>query len=342
MKGFTSFLSGVTSNVQQKLGGHSQASSAAAAHKIVDKDFDKEKENLKTFMSEGNDLIKSLKAQARTIRTVLVDPLKDIDAGLLSIYGEDHRAYLSFQKVYVNIQSANFVFGQELETAIGKMVDYLNAASDLKKMVAQRDAKVAEVDRACVQVFQLQGGRDVSKAQAAMNKYKSLKEEYEKLNAEVLFQIRTFIHQRPEKFDTFFKEAMVACDKFYETGATLFASIESVDAGAGGAAAAKPLPTPPSQSSKEQPPLPPKPTVDLLSADQSSNGPISEAAIEPAKAAPAEPEPSTAKSRVEKFGVRMLPVAPSRPSESEKPEKPAASDSAPPPIPPKPQAPDAI
>ena len=90
MKGFTSFFSGVTSNVQQKLGGHSQASSAAAAHKIVDKEFDKEKENLKSFVSEAQDVVKALQTQNRAIKTWLVDPMKDLDAGLCKFYGESH------------------------------------------------------------------------------------------------------------------------------------------------------------------------------------------------------------------------------------------------------------
>jgi len=353
-------MKGLLSSVQQKLGGHSQASNAAAAHKIVDKDFDKEKENLRTLIGEGQDIIKALKTQNRNIRSWLVDPLKDIDAGLMSIYGEDHRAYLAFQKVYVNIQSANIVFEQEQTDAIAKMNEYLNAASELKKSVAQRDAKVNEVDRACVQVFQLQGGRDVSKAQTAMTRYKNLKDEYEKLNAEVLFQLRSFMHQRQERFDAHFKEAMTSWNRFFETGATLFASLDSPD-GANAhpplptppahsaqpplpAPPAQPLPTPPAQSS--QPPLPPKPTVDLLSGDVSSDAPIAEPAVEPTPA-PAEPAPSTAKSRVEKFGVRMLPVAPNRsgesqPAASEPAADPAPSTDAPPPIPPKPKSPDAI
>ena len=79
------------------------------------------------------------------------------------------------------------------------------------------DAKVAEVDRACAQVFQLQGGRDASKAQTAMTRYRSLKDEYEKVNAETMYQIRTFLHQRPERFDVHVKAAMQAWDNFLQT-----------------------------------------------------------------------------------------------------------------------------
>jgi len=330
-------MKGFLSNVQQKLGAHSQASNAAAAHKIVDKDFDKEKENLKTLISEGQDIVKSLKAQTRTIRSWLMDPLKDIDAGLLNIYGEDHRSYLAFQKVYINMQSANLVFGEEQEAAITKMNDYLNAAADLKKAVAQRDAKVAEVDRACVQVFQLQGGRDVNKAQSAMSRYKTLKDEYEKMNADVLFQMRSFMHQRQERFDAHFKEAITSWYKFFETGATLFASIDTLDVSGG-----HPLPTPPAHGAL--PPLPAKPTTDLLSTDDAaSKAPATEPApAEEAAATPAAPEPSTAKSRVEKFGVRMLPVVPVResPAASEE-QQPSSQGDAPPPIPPKPKTPEA-
>jgi len=344
MKGIQSFLSGV----QGKLGGHSQASSAAAAHKIVDKDFDKEKENLKTFMNEAQDVIKSLKAQSQTIRSWFITPLNDIDSGLRAIYGESHGMYLAFQKTLVNIQSASLVFDQEQDAALGKMNECIGAANELKKAVAQRDAKVNEVDRACVQVFQLQGGRDVSKAQAAMTKYKSLKEEYEKMNADVLFQIRTFLHQRPERFDVHFKDAMISWDKFFETAAGLFSSLEGTVSG-----------TVPTHPPNPLPPLPPKPTVDLLSGDDAAAPAGQTAPLQPTTepaAAPA-PEPSTAKSRVEKFGVRMLPVMPTKKDEAAAPAEPAAAAAAaaaaettpaspaktdaPPPLPPKPAAPEA-
>ena len=355
MKGFTSFFSGVTSNVQQKLGGHSQASSAAAAHKIVDKEFDKEKENLKSFVGEAHDVVKALQTQNRAIKTWLVDPMKDLDAGLCQFYGESHSVYLAFQKVCVNMQSCSLVFAEEQDAALAHMNECLDAAAKLKKAVADRDAKVAEVDRACVQVFQLQGGRDVSKAQTAMTRYKTLKAEYDKQNADTLYQIRAFLHQRPERFDAHFKAAMVSWDKFFEAGAALFASLESLGVAAAAADGVRlpALPVPAPSASGAAPPLPPKPAagspVDLLSSDAPT------AASEPASAPAPAPEPTTAKSRVEKFGVRMLPVVPgARAAPSPDPAEPAAAApassasspdkaaNAPPPLPPKPSAPDAI
>ena len=346
MKGFTSFFSGVTSNVQQKLGGHSQASSAAAAHKIVDKEFDKEKENLKSFVSEAQDVVKALQTQNRAIKTWLVDPMKDLDAGLCKFYGESHSVYLAFQKVCVNIQSCSLVFSEEQDAALAHMNECLDAAAKLKKAVADRDAKVAEVDRACVQVFQLQGGRDVSKAQTAMTRYKTLKAEYDKQNADTLYQIRTFLHQRPERFDAHFKAAMVSWDKFFESGAALFASLEAL--GVDASAADLRLPVLPgaapasAAAGSAPPPLPPKPaagSVDLLSADDPL-GATPAASASAAAAAPPSPEPTTAKSRVEKFGVRMLPVVPG--ARAAPSPDPAESAAAPPPLPPKPAAPDAI
>ena len=345
MKGFTSFFSGVTSNVQQKLGGHSQASSAAAAHKIVDKEFDKEKENLKSFVSEAQDVVKALQTQNRAIKTWLVDPMKDLDAGLCKFYGESHSVYLAFQKVCVNMQSCSLVFSEEQDAALAHMNECLDAAAKLKKAVADRDAKVAEVDRACVQVFQLQGGRDVSKAQTAMTRYKTLKAEYDKQNADTLYQIRTFLHQRPERFDAHFKAAMVSWDKFFESGAALFASLEAL--GVDASAADLRLPVLPgaapasAAAGSAPPPLPPKPaagSVDLLSADDPLGA--TPAASASAAAAPPSPEPTTAKSRVEKFGVRMLPVVPG--ARAAPSPDPAESAAAPPPLPPKPAAPDAI
>lgn len=348
MKGFTSFFSGVTSNVQQKLGGHSQASSAAAAHKIVDKEFDKEKENLKSFVSEAQDVVKALQTQNRAIRTWLVEPMKDLDAGLCKFYGESHSVYLAFQKVCVNMQSCSLVFGEEQDAALAHMNECLDAAAKLKKAVADRDAKVAEVDRACVQVFQLQGGRDVSKAQTAMTRYKTLKAEYDKQNADTLYQIRAFLHQRPERFDAHFKAAMVSWDKFFESGAALFASLEALGVDATAADLRLPaLPGASSAAGSAPPPLPPKPaagSVDLLSADDPA--PAAAPAPAPAAAAaaaPPSPEPTTAKSRVEKFGVRMLPVVPgARAAASPSPDASEPSAGAPPPLPPKPAAPDAI
>ena len=165
------------------------------------------------------------------------------------------------------------------------------------------------------------------------------------MNADVLFQMRSFMHQRPERFDVHFKEAMTSWYKFFETGATLFASIDSLDVSGG-----HPLPTPPAQAHGALPPLPAKPTTDLLSTDDAtSKAPAAEPApaVEAAAPAPApaEPEPSTPMSRVEKFGVRMLPIIPVRPAESQPAAAPEADSTssggdAPPPLPPKPKTPE--
>ena len=318
MKSITSFFTGARS--------HSQASSAASAHKTVDKEFDREKERLKAFIGEAQELLKALKAQEHTVKAVLVGSLADMDAGMKALYGESNSAYLAFQKLYVNVQSASFVLEDEQKKAVDRMNECLAAANGLKKAVAERDAKVAEVDRACAQVFQLQGGRDASKAQTAMARYRTLKDEYEKVNADTMYQIRTFLHQRPERFDVHVKAAMQAWDNFLQTGASLFASVEST----GGAA----------MPSVQQPP------ADAAAAGKTDFLTESTANEQQQTAAAAAPEPSTAKSRAEKFGVRMLPIAPTSPTSpttaaitttAEEPaQQKAGGNDTPPPRPPKP------
>jgi len=306
--------------LKENISAHTgQSSAAKSAAKTVDREFEHERALYKSFLSEGKELLRNLSAQTTALKTWVLAPIKEIDAGLLSVYGEAHPTYLSFQKASVTLDSAVILFDDVQAAETSAMRAFLADAEAASHAVADRDAKLAEMDKACATVFTLQGGRDAAKAQAAMGRYKSLKEEYEKVNAETLFMLRCLLHERPEKFDAHYAAALQAWDELCAKAAALFAELGSAEekkkeAGHGG----KPLPALPVKKSEEE-------KKDAAVAEEKKEAVVAEekkeAAVEEEKKEVVVEE-RTPMSKVEKFGIRMLP--PMEKKEEKKPE-PAAS-----------------
>jgi len=290
-----------------------QSSAAKSAAKTVDREFEHERSLYKSFLTEAKDLLKNLTAQTNALKTWILAPIKDIDAGLLSIYGEAHPTYLSFQKATVTLDSAVILFDDVQAAETSAMRAFIADAEAASHAVAERDAKLAEMDKACATVFTLQGGRDAAKAQAAMGRYKGLKDEYEKVNAETLFTLRCLLHERPEKFDAHYAAALQAWDDLCAKAAALFAELGSAeDKKKEGGHTGKPLP-----------PLPPKKSEEDKEGEKKEEEKKEEEKKEEGAEEKKEVvvEERTPMSKVEKFGIRMLPPMEKKEKKEEKKEE---------------------